>query len=301
MTGVILLVIVLVLMLAPFWSPLVGLSLPKLSPARGFVDIGDNRRLHVIDEGTGPPVVFVHGLPGSAGDWTPFPENLIAAGFRVIRYDRAGYGHSDMRAPGAAHSVEANGADLVALLGAMRLESVVLVGWSYGGGVAQYAAAMAPDRVAGLVLVGSDSASSPDFGAFARVFSLTRPMRRWAVAAGFPARLAVKLAGRGYFDGNVPEWWPAHAESVIGAPGVIDTWTAEVRDFDPSTIPVGRVAVPTTVMQGALDGIVPPAIGAGLAREIANATLVVVEDGAHMLPNTHPDLVVAEIARLRPR
>jgi len=295
------LALVLVLALAPWWAPITGLALPALAPPQSFIDVGGGTRLHVVDEGDGPPIVLVHGLPGGTGDWTPLPERLIAAGFRVIRYDRTGYGHSSRRGSGNAHTVEANGEDLVALLRAMQLEPAVLVGWSYGGGVAQSAAAAAPEQVAGLVLVGSDGPTSPSFGGFARVFELTTPVRRWAVASGFPARIGVRVWARSFFGDAVPEWWPEYAMSVIGAPGMIDTWTAEVRDFDPSTIPAGRIVVPTTVVQGALDSIVPPAVGTALKDQIANASLVMVEDGTHMLPNTHSDLLVTEIAKLASR
>ena len=86
---------VLVLLLAPFWSPLVGLGPRPLPPPGRFVSVG-GYRINVIDEGRGAPVVLVHGLPGSAYDWSPLPQRLLAAGFRVIRYDRVGYQNQDV-------------------------------------------------------------------------------------------------------------------------------------------------------------------------------------------------------------
>jgi len=62
----------------------------------------------------------------------PLPQRLLDAGFRVIRYDRIGYGHSDRRSRGAAHTLDANAGELVDLLTAMSAESPILVGWSYG-------------------------------------------------------------------------------------------------------------------------------------------------------------------------
>src|SRR4030095_3730611 len=133
---------------APLWSPAIGFG-PSPLPAGGTaVTIASGYRIIVIDEGAGQVVMLIHGLPGSAYDWDPLPEQLVAAGFRVVRYDRVGYGHSDRRANDGEHRIEVNAAEVMALASALRLEAPLLVGWSYGGGVALRAAADYPERVA---------------------------------------------------------------------------------------------------------------------------------------------------------
>ena len=139
--GLILLSVVIVLATAPLWAPRVGLGLPLPPPPGTVVPIPGGHRLNVIDEGSGPSVVLVHGLPGSAHDWRPLPEQLIAAGFRVIRYDRVGYGHSSRRRAGESHAIDSNATDVLQLIAALQLDAPVLVGWSYGGAVAQRASA----------------------------------------------------------------------------------------------------------------------------------------------------------------
>ena len=82
-------------------------------PAPGTpVTIPGGYRLNVLDQGTGPAVLLVHGLPGSAYDWEPLSDLLRAAGCRVIRYDRVGYGHSDRRRDDGEHRVDVNGIEL---------------------------------------------------------------------------------------------------------------------------------------------------------------------------------------------
>lgn len=131
-----------------------GADRAALPPPGRLVPIGDDLALNVVEVGSGPPVVLVHGLPSSAADWGDTPARLAARGHRVIAYDRVGYGFSSRgsQAP-ERYTYGSNARDLLALLDALGLERVPLVGWSYGGAVVQTAAAMAPERVPRLVLL----------------------------------------------------------------------------------------------------------------------------------------------------
>jgi pimeloyl-ACP methyl ester carboxylesterase len=132
---------------------------PELPSAGRRVEVAPGVGVNVLDSGgPGPPIVLVHGHPGSAYDWAPLGRELAARGHRVIAYDRLGYGHSDARANGA-FTVESNARELRALLDAEDLRDVVLVGWSYGGGTAIVATREDPSRVSHLVLVGSVGAA----------------------------------------------------------------------------------------------------------------------------------------------
>src|SRR5678816_2391268 len=89
--------ILIVVIVMPFVAGPLGLGAAPLPPAGTAVTLPGGYRVNVLDEGTGPAVLLIHGLPGSAYDWEPLPTLLQAAGCRVIRYDRVGYGHSDRR------------------------------------------------------------------------------------------------------------------------------------------------------------------------------------------------------------
>jgi pimeloyl-ACP methyl ester carboxylesterase len=145
----------------PLWYAVFPVEAPELPPAGRRIPLGDGLAVNAVDLGSGPAVVLVHGLPGSAYDWAPLSEALAARGRRVIAYDRIGYGHSDGRADGD-FTLDANARDLVGLLESEDLRGATVVGWSYGGPVTLLAAGLAPERVARVVLVGSGGPSDDD-------------------------------------------------------------------------------------------------------------------------------------------
>src|SRR3712207_9407825 len=95
-------------------------------------------RLHAADTGgTGRPVVLFHGWPLSAESWSEQVAPLSAAGYRVVRYDRRGFGRSDK--PGSGFDYDTLAEDLSQVLEELDLDDVTLVGFSMGGGeVARY-------------------------------------------------------------------------------------------------------------------------------------------------------------------
>lgn len=151
--------LMLLIVVPPTWNALFPMVLPDL-PAPGVrVRVREGAAVNALDMGAGQPVVLVHGLPGSAYDWRHLTPELVKAGFRVIAYDRLGYGHSDVR-PGESHTVQENGADLLALLDTMNLQNAIVVGWSYGGVTVMQAATQDPSRMARLVLIGTGGPAS---------------------------------------------------------------------------------------------------------------------------------------------
>lgn len=268
-------------------------------PAPGMsVPLPGGYRLNVLDEGTGPAVILVHGLPGSAYDWDPLPGLLRSAGCRVIRYDRVGYGYSDRRRVDAEHRVDVNGSELAGLIDVLRLERVLLVGWSYGGGVAIEAAGRS-SRVTGVALLGSIGPATPPPLQVPRAVEWPR---RWAIASGLPARAGIPFFARLAFNGPPPEGFSSHALSVIGASGVVHTFSEEAVRMDPVSLqvaPLSRVAV--TIVHGTADRLSPVIAAEDLKRRVPSARLVTVPDGSHMLPNTHPALIRDELVDLARR
>ena len=110
--------------------------------------------LYFEDYGAGRPVVLIHGWPLSHRMWEPQVPALVAAGYRVISYDRRGFGDSDK--PWDGYDYDTFAADLNALLTTLELRDVTLVGFSMGGGeVARYLGRYGSERVAKAVLAGA--------------------------------------------------------------------------------------------------------------------------------------------------
>ncbi len=265
-------------------------------PPGASVEVSEGVHVNVIDEGAGPPVLLIHGCPGSAYDWRPLPERLLAAGFRVIRYDRVGYGYSTRRLRDARHRFDVNAGELMGLLDAMELERTVLVGWSYGGGVAQIAARDAPERVAGLVLIGSAGPLHERGGwdLLEQLLFATAPLNSWAIASG-RGRPTIRRMGETAFNDRVPAWWPEQTLALLALPGAAHTWMMEMKHRAPDEIDPDGVRVPTLVLHGTADQMGDFEVAEDLHHRIAQSTLMPVREGSHMLPNTHPDLIADQI------
>src|SRR5262245_33708525 len=129
----------LVLALPPLVYALGGAPAPELPAPGRRVEVAPGLGVNVLDTGSGPALVLVHGHPACGYDWEPTQRELVARGYRAIAYDRVGYGRSDGRTPGHV-TVATNAEELLALLAALELHDVTLVGWSYGGATSILAA-----------------------------------------------------------------------------------------------------------------------------------------------------------------
>ena len=114
----------------------------------------DDIALYYEDYGTGDPVILRHGWPLSHRMWDDQMSALVNAGYRVIAYDRRGFGQSDK--PWDGYDYDTLAADLKGLIDQLELENVILVGFSMGGGeVARYIGTYYTDKIAKAVLVGA--------------------------------------------------------------------------------------------------------------------------------------------------
>ncbi|EFC80546.1 alpha/beta fold hydrolase [Parafrankia sp. EUN1f] len=151
---------------------------PAIDPVVRRVEVAAGVELHVEDlrpatlHADGPPVVLVHGIAGTTADWARVAPDL-ATTRRVIAYDQRGHGASDRADGRSSYTFDLLLADLVALLDALGLTAVDLVGHSMGGVVALRCALEHSDRVRSLVLV--DTAAAPA--------AATGPVTRRVVAA----------------------------------------------------------------------------------------------------------------------
>ncbi len=259
------------------------------------------------DEGTGTPVVLVHGQPGSAASWAPLTGRL-APRHRVLVPDRPGYGRTTLRPGGLAYNASVLAAELVR----RRAAPAVVVGHSLGGGIAALLAASTPDVVSALVLVGSVGGpgsvnaldrvlAAPGVGdALAVAGLLAAPplagLRRLLAAVPGTGRLADRLVSVLPDDGMVPagggisrtaRTFAVEQRALVAEEGLL---RQALRD----------VAVPTTVVTGTWDAVVPPGSQTALARAVPGARLVRLPGVGHFVMRDASDAlaaIVEDVAR----
>ena len=108
--------------------------------------------LYYEDHGTGMPVVLIHAWPLSGASWEKQVPVLLDAGYRVITYDRRGFGWSDR--PSSGYDYDTFASDLNILMCELCLEDAILVGFSMGGGeVARYIGTFGSERVRGVAFI----------------------------------------------------------------------------------------------------------------------------------------------------
>ncbi len=256
--------------------------------------------LYYEDHGSGTPVVLIHGWPLSGASWEKQTAALLAAGHRVITYDRRGFGRSSQ--PATGYDYDTFAADLHKLMTKLDLRDAALVGFSMGGGeVARYLGKYGSDRVSKAVFIASvppfllKTADNPE-GVDGSVFEGIQQ----AIAADRPAFLAAFLAN--FYNVDVlggkqisnqavqANWNVAVGASPKGTYDCVPAWGTDFRKDLP------KITVPTLVIHGDADRIVPLAVsGARTQKAVKGARLVVVEGGPHGLTWTHAEKVNAEL------
>lgn len=295
-------VIAALLVLPPLWFAVFPAEAPPPLPAPGRrVVLPDGTGVNVLERGSGPVVVLVHGLPGSAYDWRETTAALAARGRRAIAYDRVGYGHSDPRIDGR-YTPDANADELLALLEALDLESATVAGWSYGGATAMVAAMREPERMGRLVLVGTAGPDSPEAeprrpSAVMNLFN-SDPVLRWRAAVPVVGIAMMRaISGVAFSGGPQPEWWLPGLRANLARWDTLITWREEIAGLDPESAAIdpGRIRVPTLILHGDDDRMVPVAIARYLDTAIPDSQLVEFPGGSHMLPITHEEDLAARI------
>ena len=211
---------------------------------------------------------------------------------------RKWYGHSDAR-PSGPFTLSANVEDLLALLEALDIKDVTLVGWSYGGAMALNVA-NAP-RVGRIVLIGSGGPTSdddvpPQVPLSAKLLYST-PVVRWRVAVPPVSRaLQAVLSEVAFSGGAQPDWWLEDLAAAFTRWDTVQTYRGEVlTEFEVDGFDATRIGAPTLIIHAEDDQLAPVAMGRYLARRIPNAVYREVPDASHMLPITHASFVADEI------
>jgi len=280
------------------------------SPRQGRLLEAAGTRVHHVDQGQGPVVLFVHGLSGFLEDFTygGLVPRTAEAGLRAVALDRPGYGSTPRAGPDQA-DVRRQADALVDLLDALDVHQALLVGHSLGGAVALTAALRHRHRVRGLVLVSPYAypRTDPD----GRVHRLPRlpGLRRLllaTLAAPIARLLEPGIVSASFEPRPVPEAYHRLWLDRVLRPGAMDTTLEEIHQIDPAlgelTPRYPELDLPVTVLVGDRDASVDPDANARrLARELPDAELTVLEGEGHMLPVTLPELVLDAVRDVHER
>jgi non-heme chloroperoxidase len=252
--------------------------------------------LHYEDHGSGHPIVLIHGYPLNGNSWERQERELLANGYRVIAYDRRGFGQSSQ--PTIGYDYDTFASDLKALIEHVDLNDVVLVGFSMGSGeVIRYLATYGSERVRKAVLLGTippfvlktdDNPEGVDGAVFEGVKAAVASDRYAFFEDFFNNFYNTDVLGGTRISDRAQQasFNVAAGSSPFASYACVDTW---LTDFRPD---LPKIDVPVLVMHGTADRILPfESTAARLPALIADCTLVPVEGGPHNIGWTFADEV----------
>ncbi|UPO76655.1 alpha/beta hydrolase [Arthrobacter sp. Helios] len=263
----------------------------------GHISVGSENStsidLYYEDHGAGQPVVLIHGYPLDGASWEKQTAALLEAGYRVITYDRRGFGKSSK--PAAGYDYDTFAADLDTVLTTLELQDVVLAGFSMGTGeVGRYLGTYGSARIAKAVFLGSLEpyllqADDNPTGVPQEVFDgllAAVTADRYAFFTEFFKNFynADDLLGTPRLSQDVINagWNLAVSASPVAAAAAQPTWLTDFRQDIP------KIDVPALIVHGTADNILPiDATGRQFAKALPSAEYVEIEGAPHGLLWTH--------------
>jgi pimeloyl-ACP methyl ester carboxylesterase len=259
-----------------------------------------NIDIYYEDYGSGKPVVLIHGWPLSSSSWEKQIPSLIEAGYRVIAYDRRGFGHSSK--PASGYNYDTLAEDLNKIMTKLNLRDATLVGFSMGGGeVARYLSKYGSERVNKAVFMSAippfllKTSDNPE-GVDGSVFD---GMKK-AIKADRPAFLSEffanfynvdNLIGTKISDEVVRLSWNIGAgASPKGTLDCVSAWLVDFREE------LKRINIPVLIMHGNADRILPlAATGKRTPEFVKGSRLVIIEGAPHGMNWTHSEEINREL------
>lgn len=260
-----------------------------------FVDI-DGVRIHYQDKGTGTPVVLVHGFSSSTYSWKDVFEPL-AKNYRVIAVDLKGFGFSGK--PDGDYTRRAQAILVMHLLDHLKIEKAWLVGNSMGGEVSLNIALQDPRRVAGLILIDSAGVTVPGSNSLAPGYAGTPVVGPMLIALALTSDRLVRqgLEKSFYDDAKVTaERVAAYYRPLKTRGGQLAALRARMQwGLYPIEQELNKINVPTLIIWGAEDGLIPVEAGRKMNSLIKNSTLVIIDKCGHVPQEEMPERVVVEV------
>ncbi|MGP3926825.1 alpha/beta fold hydrolase [Streptomyces sp. 8N616] len=269
-----------------------------------FITVGrensTNIDIYYEDHGSGQPVVLIHGYPLNGDSWEKQTHALLEAGYRVITYDRRGFGRSSR--PTTGYDYDTFAADLNILLEILDLTNVVLVGFSMGTGeVGRYLSTYGSQRVAKAAFLASlepyllkteDNPTGVDGSVFADILEAVTQDRYAYFTDFYQAfyNLDENLGTRISEDVVRASWNMAAGASPHASAACVPTWTTDFR----SDLP--KIDVPALILHGTADRILPiEATGHPFRAAVPHADYVEIEGAPHGLLWTHAEEVTSAL------
>ena len=267
-----------------------------------YITVGEensgNVEIYYEDHGSGRPVVLIHGYPLSGASWEKQVPVLLSAGYRVITYDRRGFGQSSQ--PVTGYNYDTFAADLHELVSHLKLRDLTLIGFSMGGGeVARYIGKYGSKSVSKAVIISgippyllkaADNPEGVDASVFAGIEKAVTSDRFAFLTSFFQNfyNTDVLLGKRISEQAVQASWNVAAGASAIASLECVRAWREDFRED------LARIDVPSLVMQGDADRILPvSATGQRTATLIKGAQRLIIKDGPHCIPWTHAEEVNA--------
>ncbi|MFI8093304.1 alpha/beta fold hydrolase [Streptomyces sp. NPDC086080] len=261
-----------------------------------FITVGQENSttidLYYEDHGTGQPVVLIHGYPLDGQSWEKQSAALLEAGYRVITYDRRGFGRSSR--PTTGYDYDTFAADLNTVMETLDLRDAVLVGFSMGTGeVGRYLGTYGSERVAKAAFLASlepfllktdDNPTGVDGSIFEGIKQAVTEDRYAYFSAFYQDfyNLDENLGTRISEEALRNSWNVAAGSSWYASLACVSTWTTDFR------ADIGKVDVPALILHGTADRILPiEATGEPFHQALPDAEYVVVEGAPHGLLWTH--------------
>jgi len=278
-------------------------TVPQSDPVRyasKFVTV-KGTRLHYIVQGTGRPVVLIHGNPGSAEDWLPVLTPL-ATRHRVFAFDRPGHGHSQRSKHGDA-TVEVQAQLIHEALTQLHVERPIVVGHSWAAALALDYAINYPDDVAGVLVVAPAAYEDHEDGSFltgmttvpvigdAANYMLAPLLAPSVIRGELKKAFSPDTVPGSYLQKALTEWTkPGHVRAYAHDDEIFN---GSLRRFSPH---YNEIKTPLSILAGDSDLIVSGKDNAvRLHDELPSSRLVVLPRTGHEIPYTRPKPVVNEI------